>query len=62
MKTHLKITGADCREFWGQSEYAYSHQSACGYVREKVTTIAKDVSCFYCKRTPEFKGINKALD
>ncbi len=47
-KTHLKIEGVDCRKM-GQTEYEYSHQAACGYVRKNITTNTNDVDCFYCK-------------
>ena len=46
---HLQVTGVDCRN-QGQSEYEYRHQTACGYVRHKVTFIISDVTCKICLR------------
>jgi len=62
-KTHLKITGADCRDR-GQTEYEYTHQAACGYVRDEVTENGDYVDCCYCLRSNEMKHyhqINSAL-
>lgn len=63
MKTHLKIVGVDCRNM-GQSEYDFTHQTACGYVRDNVTTNEDDVDCKLCLRSEEMKHyhqINSAL-
>lgn len=53
-KTHLRIIGVDCRD-QGQTEYEYTHQAACGYVRKNITTQTHEVTCFYCKRSDEFQ-------
>lgn len=52
-KKHLRVTAADMRDL-GQSEHEYTHQSACGYIRDNVTNNYFEVTCFYCKRTPEY--------
>jgi hypothetical protein len=49
-KTHYKIYGNDNRA-QGQSEFEYSHQTACGYVRENVTTNCSDVDCKWCLKS-----------
>ena len=49
-KVHFKADGVDCRGS-GQTQYEYDHQTACGYVRAKVTTDREKVTCFYCKRS-----------
>jgi len=59
-KTHLKVSGVDCRN-QGQTEYEYSHQTACGYIRQNVTRVTADVTCFYCLRTDEMKAIKQVL-
>ena len=46
-KMHYKISGNDCRK-QGQSEHEYTHQSACGYVRDNVTTNGDEVDCHWC--------------
>ena len=56
MKTHLKITGVDCRDS-GQRQWEYDHQTACGYVRRYITRNKDDVDCFYCLRSKEFQLI-----
>jgi hypothetical protein len=53
-KTHLKITGVDCRD-QGQTQYEYSHQAACGYTRDNVTRNEDSVDCFYCLRSKEME-------
>jgi len=57
-KTHLKIEGVDARSL-GQSDFNHSHQSACGYVRDNVTTNEDQVDCFYCLRSEEMKHYHK---
>jgi hypothetical protein len=52
-KIHLKTLGVDARRD-GQTEHEYSHQTACGYVREHVTEDINEVNCFYCKRSESF--------
>ena len=52
-KTHLRVSGVDKRN-QGQTEFEFTHQSACGYVRDKITVNHWEVDCFYCKRTKEF--------
>ena len=49
-KIHLRVLGVDCRN-QGQTEHEFTHQAACGYVRDNVTTSWPDVNCSYCKRT-----------
>lgn len=53
-KTHLKVKGVDCRGH-GQTEFEHSHQTACGFVRNNVTTNMDKVDCFYCLRSEEMK-------
>ena len=52
-KVHLRVDGVDCRN-QGQTQYEYTHQTACGYVRDNISVKFYEVTCFYCKRTPEF--------
>jgi len=52
-KTHLRVDGVDCRKS-GQTEFEYTHQAACGYVRDNITINWFEVDCFYCKRTKEY--------
>lgn len=62
-KTHLKITGVDARDC-GQTEFEYTHQTACGYVRDNVTRNMDKVDCRLCLRSEEMKHyhqINKTL-
>lgn len=64
MKTHLLVDGVDCRDM-GQTEFEYSHQTACGYVRDQVTYNMDEVDCFYCLLSKEMEAhhlINKTLD
>jgi|TARA_B110000196_G_scaffold319835_1_gene339201 hypothetical protein len=58
-KTHLKVLGVDARNA-GQTDFEYHHQSACGYVRDKVTRNIKQVTCIFCRRTDEFELIHQA--
>jgi hypothetical protein len=60
-KMHYKITGADYRKN-GQTEFEYTHQAACGYVRDNVTTNGDDVDCELCIRSihmVQYHAINK---
>ncbi|MCC3804049.1 hypothetical protein IB292_03250 [Vibrio parahaemolyticus] len=62
-KTHLKVTGVDARNS-GQTQFEYTHQTACGYVRDNVTRNMDHVDCFYCLRSKEmqhYHQINKSL-
>lgn len=52
-KVHLRVDGVDCRD-QGQTQHEFTHQAACGYVRNNVTTNFFEVTCFYCKKTKEF--------
>ena len=54
MKTHLKVSGFDCRD-QGQTEFEYSHQTACGYVRKEVTTNGDGVDCKLCLKSEDMK-------
>lgn len=54
MKTHYKVTGVDCRD-GGQTEFEYSHQTACGYVRDNVTTNGDYVDCELCLKSEAMK-------
>jgi len=58
MKTHLKIAGVNSRSS-GQTEYKYTHQTACGYVRKQVTENMDSVDCFYCLRSKEMEHYHK---
>ena len=53
-KTHLKVAGVDCRAN-GQTDYEYTHQTACGYVRDNVTEDMDAVDCFYCLRSKDME-------
>ena len=57
-KIHLKIKGVDCRGM-GQTEFEYSHQSACGYVRKEVRVMENEVTCFYCLNLIKKEEVNK---
>ena len=50
-KTHLRVDGVDCRK---SGQFEYTHQAACGYVRDNITINWFEVDCFYCKRTKEY--------
>lgn len=52
-KIHLRVDGVDCRK-QGQTEHEFTHQAACGYVRDNITTNFFEVTCFFCKKTKEF--------
>ena len=54
MKTHFKVTGVDARDK-GQTEFEYTHQTACGYVRDNVTMDGDKVDCKLCLRSEEMK-------
>ncbi len=49
LKTHFRILGVDCT-YQGQTWYEHTHQTACGYVRNKVTFIPDKVTCKICIR------------
>ncbi|MFU7504045.1 hypothetical protein ACA544_02585 [Vibrio cholerae] len=53
-KTHLKISGVDKRNS-GQTQFEFEHQTACGYVRDNVTTNMDAADCFYCLRSKEME-------
>ncbi len=55
-KVHLRVDGVDCRN-QGQTEYEYTHQAACGYVRANITAEYPDVTCFYCRRSETFQEL-----
>lgn len=62
-KTHLKVSGVDCRE-QGQTEYEYEHQAACGYVRDEVTSNGDNVDCKWCLNSihmVHYHAINKTF-
>lgn len=48
-KAHYKVPGVDCRSM-GQTEHEFTHQAACGYVRDNVTTKVDKVTCKLCLR------------
>ena len=54
MKTHLKYINEYGAHIM-QTEYEYTHSTACGYVRENVTTDKSKVDCFYCLRSESMK-------
>lgn len=58
MKTHLMVLGVDCRNM-GQTEYEYTHQAACGYVRENVTRNKHSVDCKICINSEAYKNALK---
>ena len=60
-KVHLKVRGVDCRG-QGQSEYEYTHQSACGYVREEVRVMEHEVTCKFCLSLIKKDDVNKYYD
>lgn len=62
MKTHFKITGVDCRKSHTQTEFEYSHQTACGYVRDKVTESGVLVDCKHCLRSVHMEIYHKLND
>ena len=58
LKTHLKITGIDARDM-GQTEYEYQHQTACGYVRGKVTRNSDRVDCKLCLKSEHMEHYHR---
>lgn len=48
-KTHLYRSHGDHRAA-GQTQHEYTHSTACGYVREAVTTDSSGVTCKLCLR------------
>lgn len=61
MKTHLKVSGIDARK-QGQTDFEFTHQTACGYVRDQVTENGDDVDCKYCLNSiymVDYHAINK---
>lgn len=48
-KTHLFRTHGDYRSA-GQTNYEYTHSTACGYVRDAVTNEPAQVTCKHCLR------------
>jgi len=48
-KTHLYQSHGDHRSA-GQTEYEYTHSTACGYVRGSVTNHPAWVTCKHCLR------------
>jgi len=63
MKTHLKVSGIDCRK-QGQTEHEYTHQTACGYVRDKITRDGDKVDCKFCLNSihmVHYHAINKTM-
>ncbi|WP_063661489.1 hypothetical protein [Aliivibrio fischeri] len=62
-KIHLKTTGVDARAS-GQTEFEYTHQTACGYVRDNVTTNMDAVDCKHCLRSKDmqhYHQLNRTL-
>ncbi len=59
MKTHFHTTNravlAACPDY-----YTWSKQTACGYMRELVTSNPNDVDCLYCLRSEQMKGLVEA--
>ena len=53
-KTHLRVPGVDYRNM-GQSEHEYTHQTACNYVRDNVTTNIDAVDCKLCLKSESMK-------
>lgn len=51
-KTHFKILGVD-RRSQGQTEHEFNHQTACGYVRGRITRNKHEVDCKLCLREIE---------
>ena len=52
LKTHYKVRGVDARTR-GQSQYDYDHQTACGYVRDRVSEDGDSVDCKLCLRSED---------
>lgn len=51
-KTHLYRSHGDYRSA-GQTQYEYTHSTACGYVRGSVSNYLPLVTCKHCLRTIE---------
>lgn len=49
MAIHYKTLGRDFRNA-GQSNYEYSHQTMCGFVRDDLTKNPVKVTCKLCLR------------
>jgi hypothetical protein len=49
-KTHFQIIGVDFHKS-GKTEYKYTHQTACGYVRDDVTSNGDNVDCELCLKS-----------
>ena len=63
LKTHYKVAGVDARN-QGQTEYEYANQTACGYVRDNVTTDGDGVDCKQCLNSIHmihYHELNKTL-
>ena len=63
MKTHFKIIGVEFRSA-GQTEHEYTHQTACGYVRDNVTRNGDNVDCKSCLKSEEmehYHSLNQTL-
>lgn len=60
-KTHYKVPGIDARSL-GQTEFQYSHQAACGYVRDNVTTNGDLVDCKLCLRSDDMRHYRRIDD
>ena len=60
-KTHYKIDGINARSR-GQTEFERTHQAACGYVRDNVTTNGDYVDCKLCLRSEEMKRYHQIND
>ena len=56
LKTHLRVTGVDARDSH-QTEFEYSHQAKCGYVRDLVSLDIEDVTCKLCIREAAKEGL-----
>ncbi|EGR2227298.1 hypothetical protein QX249_11785 [Vibrio parahaemolyticus] len=58
LRTHLK---RHCEAAWrevtdnGADIKIATHQTACGFVRDKVTSNKDEVNCFYCRRVIDGK-------
>lgn len=62
-KMHYQTFGNDRRN-QGQTEFERSHQTACGYVRDNVTTNGDDVDCKMCLSSihmVHYHAINKTF-
>lgn len=59
-KVHLRVLGVDKRNE-GQTDFEHQHQSACGYVRNNVTTKYFEVTCLYCKRSEAYDTLKNDI-